>query len=428
VTVEVSYPTLVQAQQVLVRQQGHAEAIGRYLRAEGGIHDDTGVLLAMLAPPALAVLEAGTRAAELTGQVTAHAAVTVGRCVEAYVDADRSAYEEQARLAARLGATMAAWSNPADGVPDVGPPAGGAPDGFGDPAQWFSGKVAEDMLRAGLSPSPLRPLAVAAAAGRGVVDAVGPGAGQLVDAGRGLVGDVAGWAGPAGAVQETADPRSYLVTPDLGVNEVQELRWSAGVVLGGIDWVAEQLVGFSILEEVVFKPFGGDFQDIKRAAAAWSGTGQAFTAIAENLAGLTSPTTSGWQGEAGDAFRGAMVAGSGAFLGASHAAVAISGLATNIAYVSQAACIAIGMLLKKVSEKLIRLAAEAAVPVVGWVAGAAEAVILVQDIISYVRLAYSIIEGVVDAIDGFIGGQQQLFQTLGVLEDLAEYATRAARA
>ena len=86
------------------------------------------------------------------------------------------------------------------------------------------------------------------------------------------------------------------------------------------------------------------------------------------------------------------------------------------------------MLLKKISEKLIRIAIEAAVPVVGWAAAAVETAILIQDIISYVRLAYVIIEGIVDAIDGFIAGKQQMLQTLGVVEDLAEYAARAARA
>lgn len=104
------------------------------------------------------------------------------------------------------------------------------------------------------------------------------------------------------------------------------------------------------------------------------------------------------------------------------------GLASNVARVSQAACIAIGMILKAISEKLIRIAIEAAVPVVGWAAAALETTILVQIIISYVRLAYSIIEGIVDAIDSFIGAQQQTIQTLGVVEDLAEYVARRATA
>ncbi|WP_448630718.1 WXG100 family type VII secretion target [Cellulomonas soli] len=271
-------------------------------------------------------------------------------------------------------------------------------------------------------------MAVSGVIAKGIVDGVSSSGVQLRDAATGLVGDVRAWGGQAAAVQETSDPRTYLVTPNLGTNEVQELRWSAGVVLGGLDWLAEQLLGFSILEEVVFKPFAGDFQDIKRASIAWSNTSQAFTAVAENFAGLTSSTMDGWKGEAGDAFRGAMVVASGAFVGVSQAALAVSGLAQNIAYVSQAACIGIGMLLKKMSEKLIRISIEAAVPVVGWAAAAVETTILIQDIISYVRLAYTIIEAIVDAIDSFLSGKTAVLQTLGVVEDLAEYAYRTARA
>jgi hypothetical protein len=86
------------------------------------------------------------------------------------------------------------------------------------------------------------------------------------------------------------------------------------------------------------------------------------------------------------------------------------------------------MALKKISEKLISLAAKAAVPVAGWALAAGEAITLIQDVIGYVRLAYVIIEGVVDVIDGFVGGYQSLVQSLGVIEDLAEFAFRAARA
>jgi roadblock/LC7 domain-containing protein len=421
----VSYPTLVHARQVLARQQDHATAIERYLRAEGGIHDDTGLLLGLLAPPAWAALEIGARIAGVTGQLGAYAADQLGRTVESYVEADRNAYESQAALARRLGATMAAWSNPADGIPDVGPAAGGAPPGFGEPPTWFTAQVAVEMAIGGaLVNGPGQ----AVAAGRGIADAVSPSVDQLVRSGGDLVDEVGAWTGPAGAVQETTDPQTYLVTPDLGINEFQELRWSAGAVLSGLDWLAEQLIGFSILEEVVFKPFAGDAHDIKRAAMAWSNTGQAFTAIAENFAGLTSSTMDGWKGSAGDAFRGAMAAGSAAFVGVSRAATTVSDLVQKIALVSQLACTGIGMALKKISEKLISLAAKAAVPVAGWALAAGEAITLIQDVIGYVRLAYVIIEGVVDVIDGFVGGYQSLVQSLGVIEDLAEFAFRAARA
>jgi roadblock/LC7 domain-containing protein len=123
-----------------------------------------------------------------------------------------------------------------------------------------------------------------------------------------------------------------------------------------------------------------------------------------------------------------MAAGSAAFVGVSRAATTVSDLVQKIALVSQLACTGIGMALKKISEKLISLAAKAAVPVAGWALAAGEAITLIQDVIGYVRLAYVIIEGVVDVIDGFVGGYQSLVQSLGVIEDLAEFAFRAARA
>lgn len=397
-TVDVSYEVVLPARDVLARQPDHCAAVAAYLRRECAMHDDTGLLLALLAPMARGVLELGVQATTLAGRAGTFAAQQVQESVTGYLEAERQAHERLNGLAGRLGAGSTPWTDPTAGVPPLGPPRSGAPDGYGEAGRWF----VEDV--------------------QGTIDTVR----QMAD-GTGRLGrDVAGWTGPAGAVAEQTDPTSYLVPPDLGTNEVQELRWSAGVVLGGIDWLAEQVLGFSILEEVVFKPFGGDFQGIKRASAGWGHTASAFTGVAENYAGLTSSTLTGWQGAAGEAFRAAMVAAAGAHVALSQAALYVSGLASNVALVSQAACIGIGMILKKISEKLIRMAAEAAVPVIGWAVAAGEAVILIQDVIAYVRLAYSIIEGIVDVINGFVEGQAQMLQSLGVMEDLVEYLGRRA--
>lgn len=427
-TVEVSYTCLTQAAEVLARQERHSLAIERYLRAEGGIHDDTGLLLALLAPPAWAVLEAGARVTRLTGQIGAVAADQVTRSRDAYVAQDRQTYEQFARAAQALGMSMPAWQDPTEGIASVGAAKGGAPDGYGAPTQWFTADVATGFVRNAVLPPVVRDGANALVTAQGVVAGVSQSAGQLGDAATGLGREVMAWGGPAAAVAETADPTSYLVTPDLGLNEVQELRWSAGVLIGGLDWLAEQLLGFSILEEVVFKPFAGDFQDIKRASMAWANVSCAFTAIGENFAGLLSPTMSGWRGEAGDAFRAGMAVCAGGFVGFSQAALSVSGLVQTIAYASQAACIAIGMILKSIAEKLLRMAVEAAVPIAGWLAASVEAVLLIHQILGWVRLAYTVIEAIVDAIDNFIQSKTAVLQSLAVVEDLAEYVARRAMA
>ena len=399
-TVEVSYGVMVPAVEVLRRQSEHCTAIEAYVRRECGIHDDTGLLLAMFAPPAFLVLEAAAQAIHLAGQVGTVTADQLQRAVETYVETDEAAHRTMNDLARRSGQTITKWEDPTAGIDPVGPAQGGAPSGYGSAGQWFG----EDISSA--------------------VDTVQ----RSIDEITGLPDDVRAWGGSTGGVVEKTDPQSYLVTPDLGRNEVQELRWSAGVVLGGIDWLAEQLLSFSILEEVVFKPFGGDFQDIKKAAAGWSNTSAAFTAVSENYVGLLAPTAEGWRGEAAEAFRAAITAAAAAYVGFSQAASYIGGLTSNIALVSQLACIAIGKLLKSISQKLIRMAAEAAVPVVGWAVAAGEALIMVQDIISKVRTAYTLIEMIITAITGFIEGKAQLLQSVHLIEDIAEYAFRRATA
>ena len=58
-------------------------------------------------------------------------------------------------------------------------------------------------------------------------------------------------------VSESVDASSYLVTPVASANVMQDLRWSAGLLLGSVDWVFEQLAGYSMLEELTSKAVRG---------------------------------------------------------------------------------------------------------------------------------------------------------------------------
>ena len=109
------------------------------------------------------------------------------------------------------------------------------------------------------------------------------------------------------------DASAFLVPPQAPDNPVQDLRWSAGLLLGGIDWVAEQFVGFSILDRCVFHPLAGDWQGIFKSSEAWNHAGDAAQAMARNHAGLVASTPQTWEGLSGDSFRVAMttIAGAG---------------------------------------------------------------------------------------------------------------------
>ena len=75
--------------------------------------------------------------------------------------------------------------------------------------------------------------------------------GDVGDIASGLYNDSValgeGWAAGSSSVSERSDVSSYLVTPVSMTSEMDSLRWSAGPLLGGIDWIVEKLCGFSVL-------------------------------------------------------------------------------------------------------------------------------------------------------------------------------------
>ena len=389
----IRYATLALCQQVLERQQGHAQGVSTYLPANADIGDSTGVLLSAFDPLSQAAVELGRLAALALGEIERSAAAAVGDTAVDMADSDGKVGEAFTKLVGRLGT-----SGPDNGYPDLQGPdlpasGGGAPEGYGGVESNFWEK--------------------AGATGDTLTGSVG-------DA-RGLIESVGQW-GTGGSVTEVDDPSSYLVPGQAPENPVQDLRWSAGALLGGVDWVAEKFVGFSILDRCVYHPLAGDWQGIYKCAEAWSHAGDAVMAVGRNHAGLVASTPATWQGLSGNSFRGAMTTVTAGSMGLSSAFASAAGLVKTLATVCKLACTAIGMALKFIADKLIKMAAEAAVPVVGWAIGAATAYSDIQGILSKVRLIYSIFETIMSAIQDFAGAKVSIMDKLTILEDILQGA------
>lgn len=234
--------------------------------------------------------------------------------------------------------------------------------------------------------------------------------------------------GNRGGVTERTDPTSYLVAPESHDNFVEDLRWNAGLLIGGVDWVAEQFIGVSILKEYVLKPFGGDWDKIGNASIAWTHGGRSLMELGSNYSGLPGQLDS-WRGDGADRFLGAMTAMSAAAVGLSYAFDAVSGAVSAVSTAARLACVGIAAALKWISNKLTRLAAEAAVPVVGWAIGAVEAIEAIEKVIFYIRLINTLINTIFDAIAAAIASREKLAQALFIVEDLVNAAgTKAVRA
>lgn len=397
--ITVDYQSLVLSQQVLERQRDHAHRIAAYVRNNTDIGDATGLLLSALDPLSRAATEAAALAMEGLAKAQHLGATGVGETARDFRDQDSSISDHFSDLTARTGRTVRNLDYvdlTGHSLPAAGSSAG---KGHGDVSSWIWEKGADMKSH------------------------VTDGAGDV----RHLVDQASQW-GTQGSVREVSNASSYLVAPQNPENPVQDLRWSAGAILGGIDWVAEKVIGYSILDRCIYEPFAGDWQAIFRASQAWKHAGEASFEVARNNAGLVAFTPTKWDGLSGNSFRGAMGAAAAASLGLQMAFETASGLVKNIATACKLAATGIGMALNTIANILLKKAAELATPIAGWAVGAVTAYSDIEKVIKTVRLIYTIIETIADVISDFIEAKTTILKNYYVVEDLVEGLGRSVTA
>lgn len=397
----VDYGQLALCSQTLRRQgEQHLPTMARYVQKRGILTpSDTGIILMPFTALSLAIAVAGVQIADGLARVMNTAADKVDGAADAYAQQERALHDRLTAVLAPLGGGPSPFVDPRADAPTLPAAQGGAPAGHGDPEPWLF----QQAYDAG---------------------------GSLVTGSRGIVSDVTGavgaWASGSTGVVERQDASSYLVAPNATKSEVESMRWGAGPILGGVDWVFEQIAGFSLLEDVIMKPFAGDWTGIEEVSIAWQYLGEASRAIADNSAGLVQQGEF-WEGEAGLAFRGGMTAIGATMFGVGAACDVVSAKVGTLVIVSRSAAAAIGLILNQISQKLLRMAAEAAIPIAGWIVAAAEGALLATKIFSLVRLIYTIIDTIFDAIEGAVQAKAQLVETALLVDDLLRFLVDTGR-
>jgi uncharacterized protein YukE len=201
------------------------------------------------------------------------------------------------------------------------------------------------------------------------------------------------------AISESVAVDSALTPPpsDNG-NFALELRANAGLLLGGVDWFAQKAFGVSPLQDWVGKPFGGDWQQFDKAAAAWGSAGKAAAGVGRNFGAMTSQSVDAWQGQAGDKFRERMESVSENYAVYAEGCAEIGKVARGLTSVSKAAAGTVSIIVGFVGDLLERLIIEASVPVAGWLAGAADVALHIKQFWEKAREAYQAIERAVHAV------------------------------
>ncbi|OAN40992.1 hypothetical protein [Microbacterium sp. H83] len=386
------------ATQVLEHQEGHAQAVREHLAQYARLtNGDLGLILQLLQPLNEAVVDAGDKVAEFSGKAFGAGAEKMTQTREIYLEADRAAYEAASAVAGTLGATMPGYIAPS--APTLGGAQQSAPSRYDD----ADGNVFNQAFWDGYSMAEW-------------ADGTGDQAGRRVADGL----------SSSRSVSEIVDVRSYLPAPHAEDPEIESIRWKAGVIFGSVDWLFEQLAGFSLLEEAT-KPFAGNWVRMREASFAWTHTGDALRGLGQNAMGLLPPMAS-WTGKGSEAFLAAAGVVSQAHTVAAGPAGTVSSALKAIVMLSKEIAGLILKVLKNLERKLMRMAAEAAVPLVGWAAAAVEAGFAVYDLINYAMKIYKWLNRIYDLVSGMASSVADMADNYFRMADLYEGLVRGATA
>lgn len=102
----------------------------------------------------------------------------------------------------------------------------------------------------------------------------------------------------AGNLKRAADDIDLKGTTNLFKNRISQAR----IVITAVDWVIKKLFdGYSVVDELLKKPFGGDWGELDAAAQQWDGLAKTLPSVADSLDGVASTIQSGaWEGQAAD--------------------------------------------------------------------------------------------------------------------------------
>lgn len=159
------------------------------------------------------------------------------------------------------------------------------------------------------------------------------------------------------------------VAPSQVEQAIERITSNAIPGLSQIDAVLGLLLNFSPLEELVFKPFVGDWNSMERAAEAWPRCGKAVELVNQRITGVTDVIGDGWLGEAADEFARCQKSLSQLLQDLPFQCEQAGVMDTELAAFARGIVAFIGEVLQGIISYGLSLMAALATPPVGWVAG-----------------------------------------------------------
>jgi hypothetical protein len=172
-------------------------------------------------------------------------------------------------------------------------------------------------------------------------------------------------------ITEELDASTALQAPppvDAGAY-IASLRKQAGFIVGSVDKIAQKFFHVSLIQQCV-EPLAGDWTQLQTAQGGWKNMAAALEASAVNYESATRQLQGVWEGAAAAAAGARLVDVADLHRHQAQGCRLVSEQLTCIIDAAKSAGELVASLLSILNDFLMRLAIEAAVPVVGWFAGA----------------------------------------------------------
>lgn len=399
----VEYGDLFLATELLERQCEHIHKMRLFLRqwcdffSEG---ETAGLLLMALYPINKMVVDAGDSVLGLLEDTHRGTANHMNQTVETYIEVDEQINKAISNLIESLLGTPIPFNNPRDSKPKLGEAERGA-------SQWYGG---DQHIRLYENAEGLVELAEYVGIQTSYLDQRTR---KALSSNRSIV--------------EAQDASSYLVAPEAPDSEMENLRWSAGIIIGSVDWLIELLIGKSLLNDYLYKYIVGDWRTIDQASTAWYEIGDALIAVGQNDSEIL-PALSEWTGKGSEAAN-AFIA---ALAGITTLLQSATGLASSLlGYVRTATRLVAGQVasqLRDLELSCLALVAAGSVPVAGWVMAAADVLITVEKIYKFINLLYTGYNFIFDTIEETIRAHGQINEIRLTMANIVEAAARGVAA
>lgn len=221
------------------------------------------------------------------------------------------------------------------------------------------------------------------------------------------------------SITETCDPQALLVPPTgPAQNFADSLRWRAGALLGGLDWLVAELTGFSAIAWLV-EPVAGDWVGLEKGAQAWRASADATLAVRDNLQAAVGQAAQGWAGPAAEAFGTRLTGVADSFGQYAEGCGAMAEVTSALLDLCKATAETLAGILGFIGDYLTRLMIEAAIPVAGWIAGAVDGAVSSALLIRKLQQGYRLIETVVTLVERFATVLQVIKRIAVIISTLA---------